>query len=301
MQLASNGSGNRVLVLGARGMLGHVVTTFLEENGHEVVSVSRNGNFGRERVVCDLEDWNSLQKHLEYYRPEWVINAAGFLNDDVDKFLDSAIFINSYLPQRLSSLGPRMGFRMITIGSDCVFEGNRGQYQVADRPDASSAYGRTKYLGEVNNDRDLTIRTSIIGPEIETSGRGLLLWFMSQDLKMQGWTEAIWTGVTTLELSKVIESLVSGRIQETGLWQLVPAESITKFELLQMFNQTFRKSKLTVAAIPGFGHDRSLANDRANRWAVPSYSEMLSELHNWLSTHQHLYENTVFDLNDVEE
>jgi dTDP-4-dehydrorhamnose reductase len=301
MQLAGNGSRKKVMVLGARGMLGHVVATFLEESGHEVVSVSRNGNFGGERVMCDLEEWRSLQKHLEYYRPEWVINAAGFLNDDVDHSLASAIYINSYLPQRLSSLGSGLGFRMITIGSDCVFEGNRGQYEVTDRPDAISAYGRTKYLGEVNNDRDLTIRTSIVGPEIETSGRGLLLWFMSQNHKTEGWTEAIWTGVTTLELSKVIESLVSGRIQETGLWQLVPAKSITKFELLQLFNQTFRKSELTVAAIPGLGHDRSLVNDRADRWAVPSYLKMLSELHDWLSTHQHLYENTVFELIDVEE
>ena len=113
-------------------------------------------------------------------------NAAGLLNEEVDQMKASAILINSFLPQQLSAIGPEIGFRTITVGSDCVFEGDRGRYSVDDPPDALSSYGRTKQLGELQNPRDLTIRTSIIGPEIDPNGRGLFLWLMSQKREVDG-------------------------------------------------------------------------------------------------------------------
>ena len=284
----------RVMVLGAGGMLGHMVTTFLEDSGHDVISVTRNGHFGQKPVAVDLEDWRSLRSELELYRPDWVINAAGLLNEEVDQMKVSAILINSSLPQHLSAIGPEIGFRTITVGSDCVFEGDRGRYSVDDPPDALSSYGRTKQLGELQNSKDLTIRTSIIGPEIDPDGRGLFLWVMSQKSEVEGWTAAIWTGVTTLELAKVIEAVVSSELQETGLWQLVPGTAISKFDLLHLINSTFLESQLTINAVPGLGHDRSLINDRVSKWMVPSYLEMLSELKEWMHSHASLYNATVF-------
>jgi len=287
-----------VFVLGAGGMLGHMVTTFLEDNGHDVISVTRNGDFGQKPVAVDLEDWHSLRSQLELYRPDWVINAAGLLNEEVDQMKASAILINSFLPQQLSAIGPEIGFRTITVGSDCVFEGDRGRYSVDDTPDALSSYGRTKQLGELQNARDLTIRTSIIGPEIDPNGRGLFLWLMSQKREVDGWTAAVWTGVTTLELAKVIEAIVSSEVEETGLWQLVPGTSITKFDLLHLINSTFLEPQLTINVVPGLGHDRSLINDRVGKWAVPGYLEMLSELKLWMHSHASLYKATVFGMHE---
>lgn len=286
----------KVMVLGASGMLGHMITTVLEDSGHKVISLSRSGKFGQFPVAVNLENWDLVRTQLQHFCPDWVINAAGILNEEVDKNKASAILINSYLPQQLVDAGVQLGYRTITVGSDCVFEGNSGHYTVEDNPDALSWYGKTKQLGEVRNSRDLTIRTSIIGPEIDLEGRGLLLWLMSQETQAEGWTSAIWTGVTTLELAKVIDALVSCQIQATGLWQLVPDAPITKFNLLHLMNATFRNSKLTISEVPGLGHDRSLINDRAKLWPVPNYLEMLIELKAWTDAHPDLYKATVFEL-----
>lgn len=286
----------RVMVLGSSGMFGHVVTTFLEDKGHEVISVSRHGSLGRFPEAVDLEDWPTLRFHIEKHRPEWIVNAAGLLNDEVDRNAASAILVNSFLPRMLADVGPKMGFRLVTVGSDCVFHGDRGGYSILDVPDAHSAYGKSKHLGEVNNERDLTLRTSIVGPEIDLEGRGLLKWFMSQEADADGWTSAIWTGVTTLELAKVVESVVSGEGQETGLWHCVPAAPIAKFDLLKLMNVVFRDSTIQVHEVPGLPHDRSLINDRPTSWQVPDYLEMLIELQEWVLEHQNLYQGTAFEV-----
>lgn len=291
----------KVMVLGARGMLGHLLTTYLEEGGHDVLAVSRRGTFGRVPIAVDLEDWPALQSQIEIHKPSWIVNAAGFLNDEVDEFSSSAILVNSYLPRKLADTGQMMGFRLITVGSDCVFQGDRGNYIVTDSPDSVTAYGKTKHLGEVSTNRDLTIRTSIIGPEIDPEGRGLLQWFMAQDTEADGWTSAVWTGLTTLELAKVIDAVVSGNLDQAGLWHCVPGNSITKYELLQVMNQTFKNETIRVNSVSGLSHDRSLVNDRPNAWRVPGYSEMMKELRGWVTEHQNLYIDTLFEIDPNEK
>lgn len=291
----ARGTEMKVVVLGAQGMLGHIVTTVLEERGHSVTSVSRNGSFGSLPVAINLADWNSIEALLDHIRPDWVVNAAGVLNENADKRIIEALLINSVLPQRLAQLGSQLSFRTITMGSDCVFDGKNGGYAVNSPSDALSCYGRTKYLGEISNDRDLTIRTSIVGPEIRPGGRGLMLWFMSQAHEAEGWTEAIWTGVTTLEVAKAIEALISGYVNLTGIWQMVPTDSVTKFELLTLINKEFLNNRVTIREVSGIPHNRSLINNHAEEWQVPSYLQMLVELNEWIHTHQHLYGGTVFE------
>lgn len=285
----------KVMVLGAEGMLGHMVATVLDESGHEVISVSRTGRFGRNPLAVNLEDWDTLARQLVAHEPQWLVNAAGLLNDVVDKRLPSAITVNSLLPHQLAASGIQLGYRTITVGSDCVFEGDRGGYTVLDIPDARSAYGRTKQLGEVRNDRDLTIRTSIVGPEVSMVGRGLLKWLVSQEGATKGWSSAIWTGVTTLELAKAIEAQVAGTLDETGIWQFVPSVTISKAELVGLMNTVFLDGRLTIQRVPGTAHDRSLINDRPASWSIPSYSAMLEELQKWVRDHQMLYQGTVFE------
>lgn len=284
----------KVVVLGATGMLGHMLVTVLEEHGHEVLGVSRLGNFGNVPLSLDLRDWDQLQRHLIHFHPNWVINAAGLLNEEVDSDIVSALLVNSLLPQRLAALGESIGFRTIAVGSDCVFEGTKGRYTVHDTPDAVSAYGRTKYLGELVNDRDLTIRTSIVGPEIDPKGRGLMLWLLSHPYEADGWTDAIWTGVTTLELSRFINAQVSGERDEHGLWHFVPSESISKFHLLENMNAVLLENRLTINQVPGVAHDRSLINDRPDLWHIPHYEAMLVDLDYWVTNHQDTYTSTAF-------
>lgn len=281
----------RIVLLGARGMLGHVTLTVLREAGHDVTGVARTGP-----VDCqlDLEDRGALRARLQDARPDWVVNAAGWLNRAVDAAMGPAIYINSYLPHLLAGWGQQQGFRLIHVSTDCVFEGDRGGYGVGDTPDATSAYGRSKALGEVINDRDLTIRTSIVGPELAAAGTGLMLWFLRQAGPAPGWTRAIWTGLTTLELARVIEARISGRVQATGLWQCVPSRRISKYELLRLMNEEIRKHPIQVDAVDGAPGNKALINDRPELWSVPDYREMLHALRLWIDAHRSLYAGTPF-------
>jgi dTDP-4-dehydrorhamnose reductase len=280
----------RVVMLGARGMLGHVASTVLREAGHEVVDVARSGPTDR---VLDLEDRGATQALLREARPDWVVNAAGKLNRAVDAAMGPAIYVNSYMPHLLAGWGAEQGFRLLHVSTDCVFEGDRGGYRVEDVPDAISAYGRSKALGEVVNDRDLTIRTSIIGPELGL-GTGLMLWFLRQAERAPGWTKAIWTGLTTLELARVIDAVVSGRVRASGLWQCVPAQPINKCELLRLMNEEIRARPIPIDVVEGTTGDKSLVNNRPELWPVPGYREMLHDLRQWIDTHRSLYAGTPF-------
>jgi dTDP-4-dehydrorhamnose reductase len=281
----------RVVVLGARGMLGHVTVTVLREAGHEVIGVARSGPTDR---VLDLEDRSATHAMLREAKPDWVVNAAGRLNRAVDAAMGPAIYVNSYMPHLLAGWGAEQGFRLLHVSTDCVFEGDRGAYRVEDVPDATSAYGRSKALGEVVNDRDLTIRTSIIGPELSGVGTGLMLWFLRQKERAPGWTKAIWTGLTTLELARVIDAIVSGRVLASGLWQCVPAQPISKCELLQLMNEAIRARPIAIDAVEGTAGDKSLINDRPELWPVPGYREMLHALRQWIDTRRSLYAGTPF-------
>lgn len=285
----------RVVVLGARGMLGHMVVTVLEEAGHEVVGICRAGMIGRANRHLDLEDRDALRAVLAEVGPGWVVNAAGRLNQAVDRTPAASIYVNSYLPHLLAGWGPELGFRLLHVSTDCVFEGSRGLYRVEEEPDATSAYGRSKALGEVFNDRDLTIRTSIVGPELTTSGTGLLLWFMRQSGPIPGWTKAIWSGLTTLELARVIEAVVAGRIEPIGLWQCAPPRPIAKYDLLRLMNEELRGGEAVVGPVDGVVGNKSLVNDRPELWPVPDYRTMLLDLKVWIEAHPALYAGTPFD------
>lgn len=284
----------RVVVLGARGMLGHMAVTVLEEAGHQVTGICRAGVVGGASRHLDLEDRDALRAALMEAGPEWVVNAAGRLNQAVDRAPAASIYVNSYLPHLLANWGQEIGFRLLHVSTDCVFEGTRGLYQVNDEPDATSAYGRSKALGEVVNDRDLTIRTSIVGPELATSGTGLLLWFMRQSGQVPGWTKAIWSGLTTLEMARVIEAVVDGRIKAIGLWQCTPTQPIAKYDLLRLMNEELRGGQAIVRPVDGVVGNKSLVNDRPALWPVPDYRTMLRDLHAWMIDHAALYAGTPF-------
>lgn len=279
----------RYLIFGTNGMAGHVIAQYLKEKGHEVTGFARKEGpvcrtiTGDARSRADVE--YALRTAGEY---EVVINCIGVLNRHVDEKLSDGIYLNSVLPHFLAERLGDTGKKLIHISSDCVYEGDRGRYTERDIPDATSYYGRTKALGEVIDHKNLTIRTSIVGPELKTKGIGLFHWFMNQPGPVEGYKKVIWTGVTTLQLAKAIEA--DSDKGQTGLYHLVNNETICKYDLLKLFNKYCRKTPIEIMENHAVVSDRSVLNTQERIcFPVPGYEEMIQEMWDWIKKHPELY------------
>jgi dTDP-4-dehydrorhamnose reductase len=213
-----------------------------------------------------------------------VINCVGIikqLNEAKNPLL--SLTINSILPHRLAELCSIAGARLVHISTDCVFSGKTGNYTEDDISDAQDLYGRTKFLGEVHERHCITLRTSIIGRELETR-YGLLEWFRSQNGRtINGFRRAIYTGLTTCELSRVIERLLIKHSDIVGLWQ-VSSDPINKYDLLLIAKQAFFWVG-EIAPDDTFVCDRSLNSARFRKevgYRPPSWQVMMEELANQL-------------------
>lgn len=277
----------KVVVLGSVGMAGHIMAEYFDSTpGFEVFGIAREpGRFVSERV--DVLDFNLLQKTLGRIKPDYVINCIGVLVGKSNSDICLAIDLNSYLPHFLANLGGEIDFKLIHISTDCVFSGKGGDYSETSFRDGDDNYARTKALGEVVNDKDLTIRTSIIGPEIKRNGAGLLDWFFKQSGEVNGYSKAYWSGVTTLELAKATCDLITQDI--VGLFQLCPKEKISKYDLLKLFSKIWGK-KIKIISSDTYEVDKSLVCTRLDfNYTVPGYEEMLIELRAWMDLHKEYY------------
>lgn len=275
-----------VLVLGGGGMAGHMITKYLEETEkYDVVNTCHNKLFNKRSMVLDVFDRKKIVETLSNVKPNIVINCIGILVKKANDNPDLAIYVNSYFPRLLEQLGPKMNFRTIHLSTDCVFSGERGNYTVFDIPDAKDMYGKSKALGELKNDRDLTIRTSIIGPELNENGVGLFHWFINQHGIVNGYSNVFWTGLTTLELAKVIRKAIE--INLTGLHQIVPWEKISKYELLKLIQTIFCKDDVKIVAFQDKKLDKSLIPSVS--FLVQNYYEMIYELKSWMVNHKYMY------------
>lgn len=270
----------KVIVLGSLGMAGHIMTEHLKETGaYEVVGVARQGGRFVDKVL-DVTDFSALALFFKQEQPQYVVNCIGALVSHSTEYLSSAILLNSYLPQLLSELGRKLHYKLIHISTDCVFSGKKGHYTENALKDGDDNYARSKSLGEVINNQDLTIRTSIIGPEIKTNGTGLLDWFFKQTSEVDGYTQAYWSGVTTLELAKATHSMIAQEI--TGLYQLCPESKISKFKLLEMIAEVWGK-QVRVNPSDSYSVDKSLVCTRTDfNYAKPDYFVMLTEMKHWM-------------------
>lgn len=281
----------KTIVFGANGMAGHMVALYLMEQGHEVTGFVKKSNALFPCIEGNALDTGLVRNVLESTEYDVVINCIGILNKAVDAKLAEGIYINSVLPHLLEECVADRKTRVIHISSDCVFTGNTGKYTETSHPDAESYYGRTKALGELvegTNGKNLTLRTSIVGPELKPDGIGLFHWFMSQSGFVNGFTEVIWFGVTTLELAKAIDSAVGQNL--TGLYHLVNNEVISKYELLCLFNQYMNDNRTVIHQNGSFINDKSLVDTRRELLhQVPSYEVMIKELAEWIKDHAQLY------------
>lgn len=281
----------RFLVLGATGMAGHMVSLYLKERGNEVWGFSRRGaSFLENSLTGDALELDSVERAFDIANPEIVVNCIGLLNKDCDRRPDLAIYLNSYLPHWLEVKTAETQTRVFHISTDCVFAGNTGPYFEDSMPDGESFYDRSKALGELMNSKDLTLRQSIVGPDIDENGIGLLNWFMGQNDVVKGWTGAIWTGLTTLELAKAVEACASSSSCR-GLVNMVPdGPGIAKADLLELFSRALRDGAVRVDKDSGVKLDKTLV-----RSALPDayrplpYCEQVAELASWIRDHEELY------------
>jgi dTDP-4-dehydrorhamnose reductase len=277
---------SRVLILGADGMVGHMARLYLGAAGHEVVSVARTASL--EWDSLDVEREGALVSYIAEAEPAIVLNCVGVLIQECEQQPLRAIRLNAMLPRVLEASGRELGFRLIQVSTDCVFSGAQGPYKEQDRRDADEVYGRTKALGEVENDRDLTIRTSKVGPELKESGTGLFNWFMMQKGKVHGFRRGMWGGVTTLEMAKAVDHVIRNPI--AGLVHLTNGEPISKYALLCLFAEIWDKRDVVIERDDARVTNRSLLCTRKDfTYKVPSYRDMLLELHSFMSAHRGKY------------
>ncbi|MWC28645.1 dTDP-4-dehydrorhamnose reductase family protein [Paenibacillus sp. MMS18-CY102] len=272
----------KLLVIGGNGMAGHMIVRYFQDRSNLQVAYTTRRADDPSGIWLDAADYGQVQAVIQQEQPDIIINAVGVLNESAERTPLAAFQVNAWLPHWLRHLADAIGARVIHISSDCVFSGDRGSYTEYDAPEGTSMYARTKAMGESRDPRHLTIRTSIIGPDPKEDGIGLLQWFLKQKGEIRGYASVYWNGVTTLELAKAIAYAIS-HPEIGGLVQLTAPETVSKLELLRLFQQAFGHEGVTIVPAADPVIDRTLLATRPD-WghqAAP-YREMLAELADWM-------------------
>jgi dTDP-4-dehydrorhamnose reductase len=280
----------RVLIVGATGMMGHILfDAARRQPGLEVYAAVRRPD-ERARSFLQIDAGRmfacDLLKDIDpalYCAPDVVVNCAGVVRHLHFKYsMADLITINALAPHLLAEYCDRRGARLIQLSTDCVFSGRRGNYSENDLPDPPDLHGRIKVWGEVLHEPHLTLRTSFVGHErFRQAGYFLLDWFLAQHGEVRGFTNARWSGLTTLECARVIAELIQ-RPQVTGLLHL-HGEAMSKYELLRLAQSVYSKTDVVICPDEDFHCDRSLRSLRLNELGIraPGIRQMLVDLRNY--------------------
>lgn len=280
----------RILVLGAGGMLGNAMMRVFSKNAEfEVFGTIRSADVKRffsndiaARLVagCDVENNDALTKVFAEIRPEIIINCVGLIKQLAQsKDALAAILINSVLPHRLQRLCQLAGARLVHFSTDCVFSGAQGNYCEDAPSDAMDLYGKSKFLGEVDYPNAITLRTSIIGRELQ-GAHSLLGWFMSQEGRCAGYRRAIFSGLPTNTMAEIVRDQIIPRPQLSGLYH-VASQPISKYDLLRIVADVYRKN-IDIVADDTLVIDRSLDASRfaeATGYSTPSWPALIETMH----------------------
>jgi dTDP-4-dehydrorhamnose reductase len=278
----------RILILGSIGMAGHMITLYLKERGYDVIAYSMYPFPYCDNIIGDAFETENFQRMLLDGEYDVIINCIGILNQTAEENHSNALYLNSYLPHLVADTIKDKKTKLIHMSTDCVFAGNTGPYYEKSLRDGTTFYDRSKALGEVEDDKNLTFRNSIVGPDMNENGIGLFNWFIKQKGTIKGFTGALWTGVTTLTLAKAMEKAMEENL--FGLYNLVNNISISKFDLLVLFNKYFRNNSLIIEKNDDLKLDKSLRNTRKDfSFVVPSYEQMVQEIKEWVDAHPNLY------------
>ena len=280
----------KLLILGSDGMLGHVVKIYFEEKGYDVVCTTRRDDKS-ELYFNITNSVSEIEKIIKRVKPDVVINCIGILNKVAEEHKALAILVNSYLPHYLDEISVENNFKLIHVSTDCVFDGKTGNYDEMSIPNETSMYGRTKALGEVINDRSVTLRTSIVGPDINENGIGLFKWFMEQEGKVGGYDKVLWTGITTIWFARCMEMAIENNL--VGLHHCVNNDVISKYDLLVLFKKYFNKD-IVINHNPDVESKKTLVRtDKSFDFGIPSYEDMIKDMREWVLNHKEVYPDLI--------
>lgn len=281
----------RILILGASGMLGSAIFRLLSKGkGNHVYGSIRAfhaatwfADYQHKNLITgvDVENYESLIRAFNLAKPEIVINCIGLVKQlaEAENPLN-AIPLNALLPHRLAALCEICNARLVHISTDCVFSGSKGMYTEEDVSDAQDLYGRSKYLGEVDYPHAITLRTSIIGHELGKTQRGLVEWFLCQADTINGYKKAIFSGLPTVEMARIIRDYVIPNADLHGVYH-VSSAPISKFDLLVLIAKIYGK-KIKIVPDEQFCIDRSLDSKRfchATGYQPGNWVDLLNEMH----------------------
>jgi dTDP-4-dehydrorhamnose reductase len=271
----------KILVIGANGMAGHIITKYLKQQGHTVTTSART----KSDINIDIEKIS----HADSFFPmltdyDFVINCIGLLvKDSIDR-PDRAAIINSWFPHYLEYNLKDSSTKLIHLSTDCVFDGKKGEYVETDIHTEMNAYGSSKSNGEVNNTKDITFRMSIIGTELKANGTGLLNWIITNpNTELQGWENAWWNGITTLQLAKCISQYINDP-KISGVYHLVSNNNkINKYDLLCKINDMFSLDKIIIKTEGPKPVNKILIDTRKEiDFKIPNYDIQLQELKDFI-------------------
>lgn len=278
----------RILILGGDGMLGHQLLCWLQPR-HEVRCTVRQDLFAYAQyglftpantfAGVDVRSVERLMEVFADFRPEAVVNCVGIVKQRPSaKESIPSLEINALLPHRLAVLCQTAAARLVHLSTDCVFSGKEGNYLETDPSDAEDLYGKSKFLGEVHDSHCLTLRTSIIGRELSRR-KSLLEWFLAQQGTIRGFRRAIYSGFTTLEMSRIIETMLTRYPLASGVYH-VSSDPINKFDLLRLFRDKLGH-QIEILPDETFVCDRSLDSSRFREefsYRPPAWETMVAEL-----------------------
>jgi dTDP-4-dehydrorhamnose reductase len=269
----------KILVLGSTGMAGHMVTSYLKNKGYTVHTASR-ADADYLLDISNIETITNLFAVLNEY--DYVINCIGVLVKNSEDNVDNAILVNAWFPRYLEKTLAHSATRIIHLSTDCVFSGSTGYYKEDDIQTETNTYGRTKSLGEINNHKDITFRLSIIGPELK-QGTGFFNWVTkSLDYELTGWENALWNGITTLQLGKCIEQYINNPLH-TGVYHLVNnSVQISKYELALLINTIFDCKKTIKKTKSTKDINKVLISTKPEYYNIPNYHTQLIELKKYM-------------------
>jgi dTDP-4-dehydrorhamnose reductase len=275
----------KILILGSSGLIGHQMLGYFEQlSQFEVHDIALTRKARSETKLVDLRNEEVISQFVLNLKPNYIINCAGLLIHASEKDVKSSIALNAYLPHLLVKLLDIYGGQLIHISTDCVFSGSVGQYIENAVKDGTSIYSKTKSLGEIFDENHLTVRTSVVGPELKINSEELFNWFMFQENDVNGYEKSIWSGVSTLFLPRAIENLIINKVK--GLYQVTSLTPISKYELLCLFKK-YSGKQYNVNRVEGYITDKSLVDTRGLlKLMVPTYDEMISEIFDFVRADQ---------------
>jgi len=279
----------KVLILGSSGLIGHQVYNYLKDNSDFSLSnISYRRKLNSETILLDARSEQKFFDHIRRINPNYVVNCIGILISEAKQDLESAIFLNAHLPHRLEELANEINAKLIHMSTDCVFSGmKKSAYLETDERDGKGTYAKTKALGEVICENHLTIRTSVVGPEIINGSEELFHWFMNQSGVIEGFTKVIWSGVTTIELAKAIKWFIDNNT--TGLYHLTNGIPVNKYDLLHLF-KNYTNKNIEIRKVEGIATNKSFIDTRKEiNYLLPTYNQMISDMVALIKNNRTLY------------